>query len=111
MTITYPAASNSLDVDGVYPPQVDSQLLIDTLERTELARGRRVLDLCTGSGVIAIAAADMPGLCQVDYTDMTGGDFAVATFNAGAAGQVTAQVSAQREQGGRGRDVSHRLGE
>ena len=28
-----------------------------------------------------------------------------------AAGQVAAQVGAQREQGGRGRDVSHRLRE
>lgn len=58
MTITYPAAGGSLDFDGVYPPQSDSQLLIDTLEQTELALGRRVLDLCTGSGVVAIAAAE-----------------------------------------------------
>lgn len=59
MTITYTPPSASLDVDGVYPPQHDSMLLIDTLERTELAVGRRVLDLCTGSGVVAIAAASM----------------------------------------------------
>jgi release factor glutamine methyltransferase len=57
VTIAYSALSDSLDVDGVYPPQLDSMLLIDTLERTELATGRRVLDLCTGSGVVAIAAA------------------------------------------------------
>lgn len=58
MTITDPAPGSSLDFDGVYPPQLDSQLLIDTLERTQLARGRAVLDLCTGSGVVAIAAAE-----------------------------------------------------
>lgn len=58
MTITYPAPGGSLDFDGVYPPQLDSQLLIDALERTQLARGRTVLDLCTGSGVVAIAAAE-----------------------------------------------------
>ena len=59
MTIAYSALSNSLDIDGVYPPQHDSQLLIDSLENTELARGRRVLDFCTGSGIIAIAAAEL----------------------------------------------------
>lgn len=59
MTTAYFASCDSLDIDGVYPPQHDSQLLIDTLEKTELAQGRRVLDLCTGSGVVAIAAAEL----------------------------------------------------
>jgi release factor glutamine methyltransferase len=58
VTIAYPAPCDSLDIGGVYPPQHDSQLLIDALEKTELAQGRRVLDLCTGSGVVAIAAAE-----------------------------------------------------
>jgi release factor glutamine methyltransferase len=43
--------------EGVYAPQEDSQLLIDVMEKTGLAVGRRVADLCTGSGVIAINAA------------------------------------------------------
>ena len=43
--------------EGVYPPQEDSQLLIDIMDKTGLARQRRVADLCTGSGVVAIAAA------------------------------------------------------
>ena len=59
MTIAYPVPCDSLDIGGVYPPQHDSQLLIDMLEKTELAQGRRVLDLCTGSGVVAIAAAEL----------------------------------------------------
>jgi release factor glutamine methyltransferase len=42
---------------GVYPPQEDSQLLVDTLMETGLAPGRRVADLCTGSGFVAVAAA------------------------------------------------------
>ncbi len=58
MTIAYLVARNSLDTEGVYPPQHDSQLLIDTLRETGLAQGQRVLDLCTGSGVVAIAAAE-----------------------------------------------------
>ena len=45
--------------EGVYPPQEDSQLLIDTLMDSGLAPGRRVADLCTGSGVVALAAAAM----------------------------------------------------
>ena len=44
--------------EGVYVPQEDSQLLIDVMDKTGLARGRRVADLCTGGGVVAIAAAD-----------------------------------------------------
>jgi release factor glutamine methyltransferase len=57
VTIAHIARSSSLDIDGVYPPQHDSQLLIGSLENSGLARGRRVLDLCTGSGIVAIAAA------------------------------------------------------
>ncbi|WP_109401195.1 HemK2/MTQ2 family protein methyltransferase [Mycolicibacter sinensis] len=44
---------------GVYAPQQDSHLLIETIESSGLARASRVLDLCTGSGVVAIAAAEM----------------------------------------------------
>lgn len=55
--------------DGVYPPQEDSQLLIDVMDKTGLARGRRVADLCTGSGVVAIAAADQ-GASEVAAYDI-----------------------------------------
>jgi release factor glutamine methyltransferase len=69
VTIAYPAPFNSLDIDGVYPPQHDSQLLIDMLVKTELAQRRRVLDLCTGSGVVAIAAAEL-GAASVTAFDV-----------------------------------------
>jgi release factor glutamine methyltransferase len=69
VTIAYTAPRDSFDVDGVYPPQHDSLLLIDTLERAGLAQGRRVLDLCTGSGVIAIAAAAL-GAASVTAFDI-----------------------------------------
>jgi release factor glutamine methyltransferase len=69
VTTAYPAPCDSLDIDGVYPPQQDSLLLIDTLEKTELAQGRRVLDLCTGSGVVAIAAAEF-GAASVTAFDI-----------------------------------------
>lgn len=47
------------NLDGVYAPQEDSHLLIDTMERSGLAPRAKVLDLCTGSGVAAIAAAEL----------------------------------------------------
>jgi release factor glutamine methyltransferase len=58
-----------LAANGVYPPQQDSQLLVDTMERTGLVPGRRVLDLCTGSGYIAIAAAEL-GAASVTAFDI-----------------------------------------
>jgi release factor glutamine methyltransferase len=69
VTIAHPAPREYLDVDGVYLPQQDSHLLIDSLERTELSRGKRVLDLCTGSGVVAIAAAEL-GAASVTAFDI-----------------------------------------
>jgi release factor glutamine methyltransferase len=69
VTTIYPASCDSLDIDGVYPPQQDSQLLIDTMQRSALVLGRRVLDLCTGSGVVAIAAAEL-GAASVTAFDI-----------------------------------------
>ena len=57
MTTAYTDWDEPVVAEGVYAPQEDSQLLIDVMDKTGLARGRRVADLCTGSGVIAIAAA------------------------------------------------------
>lgn len=69
---TYPT-ENSVSapdvVPDVYVPQEDSRLLIDTMERVGLAGGRRVLDLCTGSGVVAIAAAEQ-GAASVTAFDI-----------------------------------------
>lgn len=59
MTTAYFAKPSSFDIDGVYPPQEDSQLLIRSIDDSGLARSRNVLDLCTGSGVVAIAAAEL----------------------------------------------------
>jgi release factor glutamine methyltransferase len=67
VTTAYSAPFAALDIDGVYPPQQDSQLLIDCLGRTGLTRGSRVLDLCTGSGVVAIAAAEMEASSVVAF--------------------------------------------
>jgi release factor glutamine methyltransferase len=70
---------------GVYPPQEDSQLLIDVLQSSGLAAGRRVVDLGAGSGVLAIAAATM-GACDVTAYDVCPNAVACAKANARAAG-------------------------
>ncbi|MFZ4299018.1 HemK2/MTQ2 family protein methyltransferase [Streptomyces cinereoruber] len=42
---------------GVYAPQGDTALLLANLAREELRAGARSLDLCTGTGVVAVASA------------------------------------------------------
>lgn len=75
---------------GVYAPQEDSRLLIDTLERAGLAERRRVLDLCTGSGVVAIAAAEL-GASSVTAFDICPRAVRCSRDNARSAG-VEVQV-------------------
>lgn len=63
MTITSPDPLEIVVTDpGVYVPQHDSRLLIEALLKTNLAPGCHVLDLCTGSGVVAVAAAQLGAL-------------------------------------------------
>jgi release factor glutamine methyltransferase len=69
VTTIYAAPGDPLTAEGVYPPQDDSLLLIDTMARSRLVPGRRVLDLCTGTGVVAIAAAEL-GAASVTAFDI-----------------------------------------
>jgi release factor glutamine methyltransferase len=71
--------------EGVYTPQADSQLLIDVMEKTGLARGHRVADLCTGSGVAVIAAYEQ-GATEVTAFDICPHAVHCARINAAAAG-------------------------
>lgn len=50
-----------LTLPGVYAPRSDSALLVSALRGTGLRPGARVLDLCTGTGVLALAAAEAGG--------------------------------------------------
>jgi release factor glutamine methyltransferase len=70
---------------GVYAPQQDSQLLIDTLERTTIVVGRRVMDLCTGTGIAAIAAAEL-GASSVTAWDICPRAVRCARANAARSG-------------------------
>ena len=69
LTTTYPAPVVRLADANVYQPQQDSRLLVDSMERTGIVAGRQVLDLCTGSGFVAIAAAEL-GCASVTAFDI-----------------------------------------
>lgn len=86
MTTAYTdLADSTIATEGVYAPQHDSQLLMDALDKTELAPGRRIADLCTGSGVVAIGAAEL-GASAVTAFDLCPKAVRCARANALAAG-------------------------
>ena len=70
---------------AVYQPQQDSQLLCEMMENTGLVPGRRVADLCTGSGVVAIRAARL-GAASVTAFDVSDEAVSAARANVRAAG-------------------------
>jgi release factor glutamine methyltransferase len=81
MTSAYTDLTVAIAPEGVYPPQEDSQLLIDIMDKTGLATGNRVADLCTGSGVVAIAASGY-GAREVTAFDICPRAVACARANA-----------------------------
>jgi release factor glutamine methyltransferase len=84
LTTTYPERGISA-IPNVYQPQDDSRLLVDVMQQTALIPGRRVLDLCTGSGFIAIAAAAM-GCASVTAFDICPHAVRCSRGNAAVAG-------------------------
>jgi release factor glutamine methyltransferase len=85
MTSAFADLPDELPAEGVYAPQHDSELLTEVLQRTGLARGSRVADLCTGSGVAAISAAAQ-GAANVMAFDVSAGAVRSARANALTAG-------------------------
>ncbi|MGQ0744559.1 MAG: HemK2/MTQ2 family protein methyltransferase [Acidimicrobiales bacterium] len=69
---------------SVYPPQGDTWLLARALRR-RLSPGARVLDLCTGSGALAMVAARCPGT-HVTAIDLSAGAVAMARVNSAVRG-------------------------
>ncbi|WP_280456435.1 HemK2/MTQ2 family protein methyltransferase [Nocardia cyriacigeorgica] len=59
-----------ISAPGVYRPQADSWLLARAMTEAGLAPGGRVLDLCTGTGAVAIAAAKA-GAASVTAVDIS----------------------------------------
>lgn len=80
-----PVRRRPLSGNGVYVPQEDSYLLIDTMRRLGLADRARVLDLCAGCGVVGIAAAEL-GADRVTSFDICPRAVRCARANARAAG-------------------------
>lgn len=66
---------------GVFRPRSDAWLLADVMRRSGLARGARVLDVFTGSGVLALAAA-RDGARAVTAVDVSRRAVAAARLNA-----------------------------
>jgi release factor glutamine methyltransferase len=66
---------------GVFKPLSDSRLLAEWIGREPLADGARVLDLCTGSGILAIAAA-RAGASDVTAVDVSRRAVVAASLNA-----------------------------
>jgi release factor glutamine methyltransferase len=66
---------------GVYSPQADTDLLADALRRERVASDTRVLDLGTGTGMLAVEAARQ-GAAHVTAVDISGRAVAAARVNA-----------------------------
>lgn len=66
---------------GVYPPNEDSRLLSSILREQDLGPATSVLDVCTGTGYLAICAA-LLGAGHVTAIDASRRAFAAATLNA-----------------------------
>jgi release factor glutamine methyltransferase len=85
LTTTYPDPAGVLAARNVYQPQDDSRLLVDAMQQSGLIPHRRVLDLCTGSGFVAIAAAEM-GCTSVTAFDICPHAVRCSQGNAAVAG-------------------------
>jgi release factor glutamine methyltransferase len=70
-----------LPLPGVFQPISDSRMLADRLAQERIGPGRSVLDLCTGSGLLAITAAQL-GASRVVAVDVSRRAVATAWINA-----------------------------
>ena len=66
---------------GVFRPISDTWLLADALDREPLPAGARVLDLCSGSGALAVRAA-LAGGREVTAVDVSRRAVAAIRLNA-----------------------------
>ncbi|MEU1469992.1 HemK2/MTQ2 family protein methyltransferase [Streptomyces sp. NPDC005761] len=93
---------NLWTLPGVYAPQADTYLLARVLHAEGITAETDVLDVCTGSGALALLAARMGA--RVSATDISRRAVLTARMNAARAGQrirvlrgdLTGPVSAQR---------------
>ncbi|MEU8509851.1 HemK2/MTQ2 family protein methyltransferase [Streptomyces brevispora] len=79
-----PDLGNPWTLPGVYAPQADTRLLARSMQAERVAAGTDVLDICTGSGVLALLAARMGA--RVSATDISRRAVMSARMNAVRAG-------------------------
>ena len=89
-TIPTPSRPALIRFPGCYPVQADTWLLADTLRELDLAAGADVLDLCTGTGALAVAAG-LEGAASITAVDISLRSAANAWLNSRRHG-VTAEV-------------------
>lgn len=70
-----------ITIPGVFKPRSDSWMLARHLQREPALEGARVLDVCTGSGVLAIAAGQI-GARSVTAVDLSWRAVLAARINA-----------------------------
>ncbi|MFC7491044.1 MULTISPECIES: HemK2/MTQ2 family protein methyltransferase [unclassified Knoellia] len=70
-----------LRLPGCYPVQADTWLLADAMCGLGLAAGARVLDVCTGTGALAVVAA-LAGAAEVTAVDLSLRSAAATRVNA-----------------------------
>ncbi len=70
-----------LPLPGVFQPPSDARMLARYLAAERLPAGARVLDLCTGSGFLALACA-LAGASEVTAVDISRRAVAAVTLNA-----------------------------
>jgi release factor glutamine methyltransferase len=85
VTTAYTDPETLVVPEGVYAPREDSRLIVDVMEKSGLALGRRVADLCTGSGVVALSAYEQ-GASEVTAFDICPRAVQCARTNAYLAG-------------------------
>lgn len=66
---------------GVYAPQGDSEMLVEALRQARIPPGVRMLDVCTGTGVVALAGARL-GAAEVHAVDLSARAAFAARWNA-----------------------------
>lgn len=72
---------------GVFRPQHDSRLLLESLGDEQVHAGTRILDLCAGTGVVSVWAT-RSGARSVTAVDVSRRALVSTWLNAGFAGTV-----------------------